>query len=102
MIVADSITILVRSAVRTRWDAKPSAYHRLPHVQRTWTPGQAHLLRWRESLNTYGDLKGHRSQVQRLVRPCLHSESLAAARPACPSTSNGTRTDLVGVPPLPL
>ncbi len=35
MIVADSITIFVGSAVRTRWGAKPSADNRLSHVQRT-------------------------------------------------------------------
>ncbi len=36
MIVADSITIFVGSAVRTKWAGKPSVCHRLPHVQRTW------------------------------------------------------------------
>ena len=36
MIVADSITSFVGYAVRTRWGAKPSVCHRLPHVQRTW------------------------------------------------------------------
>ncbi len=41
MIVADSITIFVGSAVRTRWAAKPSVYNRLPHVPRTWGPSRA-------------------------------------------------------------
>ncbi len=36
MNVADSITIFVRSAVRTGSAAKPSVCHRLPHLQRTW------------------------------------------------------------------
>ena len=36
MIVAFSRAVIIGSAVRTRWAVKPSVYHRLPHVQRTW------------------------------------------------------------------
>jgi hypothetical protein len=32
MIVTDSISVPVASAVRTRWVSEPSVFHRVPHV----------------------------------------------------------------------